>query len=96
MALTMTLEEALAGGDAFTIRAVAQRDAERAYRKGYIEGVSDYEAQLRYALDTGPGSSPVGWLRFLDDAKLVRAVLETQWDDLRIVRVADGEDVTPA
>lgn len=93
MGMTMDLDLAIAAGDPFTIQAVAKRDADRAYRKGYIEGVQDYQVSLRYALDTGPATTPIAWFRFVDDARLAATVLSASWDDIRVVHVDTGEEV---
>ena len=85
MALTMTLTEAIAAGDAFTIEAVAKRDAEQAHMRGYLAGVQDQAVQLRYALDTGPRTTPIAWFRFADDAAVAAGVLADSWKDLRVV-----------
>lgn len=90
MALTMSLDEAIAGGDPFTVRAVAKRDAEQAHERGYLAGVQDQQVNLRYALDTGPGTTPVAWFRFHDDAKLAKAALNESWENLRIVNIQQG------
>ena len=86
-----TLEAAISSGDRFSIQAAAKADAEKAYSKGYLEGVQDQQAVMRYVLDTGPLTTPIAWFRFYDDAKLAKAVLSTAWDDLRIVELATGE-----
>ena len=89
--LNLSLEEALAGGDGFTIRAVVARMQEQAYERGYIAGVQDQTANLRYAMDTGPLTTPVAWFRFKDDTELVKPMLDTAWDDLRIVDIRKEE-----
>ncbi len=92
MALTMSLDEAIAGGDPFTIRAVAKRDATAAYERGYLAGVQDQQVNLRYALDTGPLTTPVAWFRFRDDAALAKVALNDSWEDLRVVSLQAKED----
>ena len=87
-----TLADAITGGDRFSIEAAASEMARRAYDKGYVEAVQDYQHNLRYALDTGPRTTPIAWFRFLDDAKVAKAVLDTSWDDLRIVDLQKKED----
>ena len=88
--LKISLDEAIAGGDAFTIRAVAKRDAANAHERGYLAGVQDYGANLRYALDTGPNTTPIAWFRFHDDDKLAKAALNESWEDLRIINIQEG------
>ena len=86
-----SLDAALDSGDRFSIEIAAKEAADKAYTKGYLEGVQDQQAVLRYALDTGPLTSPIAWFRFHDDAKLAATVLSAAWEDLRIVKIATGE-----
>jgi len=90
MTLTMSLDTAIAGGDASTIKAVAERDVAQAHERGYLAGVQDYQVNLRYALDSGPGTTPIAWFRFHDDAKLAKVALNDSWEDLRVVDIRQG------
>lgn len=87
-----TLEAAIASGDAFSIKAAAAEDAKRAYERGYLNGVQDQQVNLRYAMDTGPLTTPIAWFRFLDDAKFVKPLMDQAWEDLRIVNLKEGLD----
>lgn len=83
-----TLADAITAGDRFSIEAAATEMAQKAYNKGYVEAVQNYQTNLlRYALDTGPRTTPIAWFRFHDDAKVAKAVLDAFWDDLRIVGI---------
>lgn len=89
MALTMSLDEAIAGGDPFTIKAVAKRDAAQAHERGYLAGVQDQQTNQNYAL-VSDGIMPVAWFRLLSDAELAKAALNDSWEDLRIVDIQQG------
>ena len=89
MALTMSLDEAIAGGDPFTIKAVAKRDAAQAHERGYLEGVQDQQTNQNYAL-VSDGIMSVAWFRLLSDAELAKAALNDSWEDLRIVDIQQG------